>query len=145
PELHYLEAWGDARTVDGTASLVQPLIAPLYDGRTADEVLAVFLGVAHESAYERLRASWRRRVGEAEFEAFWEDALRRGVIPGSTAAPVAAVPDWGALASRLSSSTAPPDGQGIELTFRADACVLDGRFANNPWLQELPDPVTKLT
>lgn len=145
PELHYLEAWGDARTVDGTASLVQPLIAPLYDGRTADEVLAVFLGVAHESAYERLRASWRRRVGEVEFEAFWEDALRRGVIPGSTAAPVAAVPDWGALASRLSSSTAPPDGQGIELTFRADACVLDGRFANNPWLQELPDPVTKLT
>lgn len=176
PALHYLEVWGDARAWDGTASLVQPLISPLYDGRSVDDVLAVFLGETNRSVYALLREHWRRTTGlEGEaFDAFWNDALRRGVIPGTGSPRVDAEVQWGALLQDLArshplaamappsapsappSATRPPastagaaagarSGAPVLVTFRRDPAVHDGRFANNAWLQEFPDPLTRLT
>src|SRR5204862_8042746 len=88
PALHYLEAWSDARAYDGTASLVQPLIAPLYGGKTPAHVLAALDGRPGADAHEMVRESWRRRVGMKGFEHFWDAALQRGVISGTAAAVV---------------------------------------------------------
>ncbi len=155
PELHYLESWGDARAYDGTASLVQPLIAPLNAGSSVDDVLAVFLGRAGEGSHAILRESWRGRMGQAGFDEFWDEALRRGVIPDTALPTVVATPEWQAVAALVARSSgelslrteadATSPGPGLEVTFREDPTIYDGRFANNPWLQELPDPVTKLT
>ncbi|WP_438044806.1 TAT-variant-translocated molybdopterin oxidoreductase [Sorangium sp. So ce128] len=147
PAAHDLEAWGDARAYDGTTSLVQPLIEPLFQGKTASEVLAVFAGEPPRSARELLRDAWAARRGGADFEAFWEDALRRGLVEG-TAAPRedASLRLDGVIAALAQlAAAAPPPAEAIEVAFSVDASVYDGRFANNPWLLELPDPITKLT
>jgi len=145
PAQHYLESWGDARAWDGTASLVQPLVAPLYGGRSVADVLAALAGEP-AGPHDLLRARWRAREPGTGFDRFWDDALQRGVIPGTAASPVAVHPtrDLGALARELGGRQ-PEAASGIELALVSDASVHDGRFANNPWLQELPDPVTKLT
>ncbi|MGK3993155.1 TAT-variant-translocated molybdopterin oxidoreductase [Sorangium sp. So ce1024] len=147
PAAHDLEAWGDARAYDGTISLIQPLIEPLFQGRTASEVLTVFAGEPRRTARELLRDAWRARRGGADFEAFWEEALRRGLVEG-TAAPrtiTALRPDGIAAALAQLAAAPPAAADAIEIAFSADANVYDGRFANNPWLLELPDPMTKLT
>jgi molybdopterin-containing oxidoreductase family iron-sulfur binding subunit len=143
PEAHYLESWGDLRAHDGTATIVQPLIAPLYGGKTATELLAALLQSTERSAYDVLRATWRGRWAErhapGDFETAWQTALNDGVVAGTAAAPraVALRPDWDA--------PSPPAGAGLEVVFRPDPYVGDGRGANNAWLQELPRPLTKLT
>jgi molybdopterin-containing oxidoreductase family iron-sulfur binding subunit len=140
PASHYLELWGDARAYDGTVSLVQPLIAPLYESLSTAEVLAALAGLGVANVHDLLTQSDAARGGAA-----WEDVLRRGVIPGSElprvipAAPMAAATD----ALRSIASTAAADS--IDIAFVRSATVHDGRFANNVWLQELPDPITKLT
>jgi molybdopterin-containing oxidoreductase family iron-sulfur binding subunit len=141
PEAHYLESWGDVRAYDGTTSLIQPLIAPLYGGKTATEVLAALLESPERSAYDVLRATWRARHGGADFETFWQQALNGGIVPG-TAAATATV----SLRGDVAAPAAPEpvrDGT-VEVAFRPDPYVVDGRFANNGWLQELPRPITKL-
>jgi len=141
PEAHTLEAWGDARAFDGTASLVQPLIAPLYGGRSAHELLSVLIDDQARPGYDILREYWRSQLGSGDFERRWRAALHDGIVAG-TAFP-ARVP-----AMRLSLPTATPAAapQGtLEVAFRPDPAVWDGRFANNGWLQELPRPLTKLT
>ena len=211
PEAHFLETWSDARAFDGTASIVQPLIAPLYDGRSAHEVIAAMSATPEKPAYDLVREHWiasfgsqdaegsqtavpgakaqglprrpRRRqpvlapglkalllvqehrrlplarrpdrcggredpVGRAGsepsplFEAAWRRWLHDGFIPNTAFAPrtVTLRPE-----SLAPSPRAGNDSTGLELTFRNDPCVLDGRFANNGWLQELPKPLTKLT
>jgi molybdopterin-containing oxidoreductase family iron-sulfur binding subunit len=139
PAAHTLEAWGDARAYDGTTSLVQPLLAPLHDGHTPSEVLAVFQGETERSGYELLRASWRAKSPASDFEARWNRALERGIIDGPSPA-VPAPP----LAPVADAPLEPPS-DALELCFRPDARVHDGRYTNNGWLLELPDPVTKLT
>ncbi|MBP7571165.1 MAG: TAT-variant-translocated molybdopterin oxidoreductase [Acidobacteria bacterium] len=143
PEAHYLESWGDVRAADGTASLIQPLIAPLHGGRTAHEVLGALGQQAGQSAYSIVRAYWQARLapeGGPAFERQWRRALHDGLIPG-TAATARAV-KLAVLGDRVAE---PAPRQGLEIVFRADPTVHDGRFANNPWLQELPKPHTKLT
>jgi molybdopterin-containing oxidoreductase family iron-sulfur binding subunit len=142
PATHELEAWGDGRAYDGTVSLSQPLTAPLFGGVSAVEVLASFLGEGDRGGYQLLRESWRRKAGAADFEAFWERALHDGVVTG-TAAPAQERP--APLWRNLFSGGADGDPEGLELHFLPDYKVWDGRFANNGWLQELPDPITKLT
>ena len=171
PALHYLESWGDVRAWDGTASLIQPLIYPLYGGITIDDLLKVFLLEAATDAHQLLWESWRERTGGGDdFDEFWKDALRRGVIPGTTSPEVAVtgegavvrvqsmggaggepragsvgvdrVPESGDQQGGGGESAKLPRG-GLVLSFRRDPKVYDGRFANNGWLQELPDPVTK--
>ena len=147
PATHYLESWGDARAYDGTISLVQPLIAPLYDGRTTSQVLAALLGDATSSPHDLLRASWTRRGGSDES---WRSALGTGVVPNTQYArtsPPRANAGISLPASRLQppAPRLPPPASRFEIIFRADARVHDGSFADNAWLQELPDPVTTQT
>ena len=141
PEAHFLESWGDVRSHDGTVALMQPLIAPLYDGKTAHELLAACLESPETTSYDVVRAYWRTQHTGADFERWWQKALHDGVVPGTASAPLTR-PPTGAPRSRERSVTV---AGGIELVFRPDPAVLDGRFANNGWLQELPRPMTKLT
>ncbi|HEU4642365.1 MAG TPA: 4Fe-4S dicluster domain-containing protein [Gemmatimonadaceae bacterium] len=148
PAAHYLESWGDARAYDGTASLVQPLIAPLHGGRTVAELLAVLAGEGTTSAHDLLREAWRASHGDgADADAAWSEALRRGVIAGTTLPRVTPAVRWDAVGrahhALLERSTRPAGG--LEIAFVASHAVHDGQFADNAWLQELPDPVTKLT
>jgi MoCo/4Fe-4S cofactor protein with predicted Tat translocation signal len=141
-ESHYLETWGDARAFNGTLSVIQPLIAPLYHTHSAREVLAAFGDKPGISDYDVVRDHLKTANPSAEFEKFWRKTLNDGLVAGSAFAPVNASLKFSA-ASLTAAKPAPADE--IEFIFRSDPCVYDGRFANNGWLQELPKPVTKLT
>jgi molybdopterin-containing oxidoreductase family iron-sulfur binding subunit len=142
PEAHFLEAWSDARAFDGTASIVQPLIAPLYSGKSAHEVLAVMSERPERSGHDLVRAQWKIDKDESE----WRRWLHDGVIPNSAFAPKSAI---GISQSAIQSAIRNPQSAmtpgSLEISFRNDPSVLDGRFANNGWLQELPKPITRLT
>jgi molybdopterin-containing oxidoreductase family iron-sulfur binding subunit len=194
PEAHALESWGDGRAYDGTVTVMQPLIAPLYEGRTTQEVLAAFIDAQNgKSAHDLVKDYWTRaqarKVGSYAItdatgqpfkspDSFWKHVLHDGWIPGTgtrgarreaggaepgtlaaTGATVAAAPNQ-ALGSGLSAlgaaGSAPPaqsptpnaqsqTASGLEIIFRPDPTIWDGRFANNGWLQELPKPLTKIT
>jgi molybdopterin-containing oxidoreductase family iron-sulfur binding subunit len=144
PQAHELEAWSDARAEDGTVTLTQPMIAPLYDGRTAHELLAALDEKAGRSSYDLVRDYWRERAGSASFDAWWQRALHAGVIEGSAARPRRATVKKSLLAD-LDAAGMPEKKPGLEVEFRADPSTWDGRFANNGWLQELPRPITRLT
>jgi MoCo/4Fe-4S cofactor protein with predicted Tat translocation signal len=201
PEAHFLEAWSDARAFDGTVSIVQPLIAPLYGGRSAHEVLATLSDRPERSAYQIVREYWMDARGtlgargalgakgalgalgakgargaggasgalgargaggargalgaggadsvaqgfspaDSDFDSFWRRTVHDGVM-ANTALPTRAIAPAASIAA---FSTAPAaSGDGIEIAFRNDPTVHDGRFNNNPWLQELPKPLTHLT
>ena len=152
PEAHFLEAWSDVRGHDGTATIVQPLIAPLYGGRSAHEVMSAFSEGGARSSYDIVRSFWASSnapvptggLGEDEgslpFEQRWRRWLHDGVIPGTAFAtkPVT-------VQGNIPAATAPATTSGVELVFRPDPSVHDGRFANNAWLQELPNSLSKLT
>jgi molybdopterin-containing oxidoreductase family iron-sulfur binding subunit len=141
PQAHLLEAWGDLRAYDGTVALVQPLILPLYGGRSPYELIAVLNGQLGVTDYDVLRNYWQETSGLEgnTFENFFKGALNNGVVP-DTRLPARTV----TLASNLSFALPTPIS-GLELNVRADPTVYDGRYANNGWLQELPKPTTKLT
>jgi molybdopterin-containing oxidoreductase family iron-sulfur binding subunit len=174
PEAHYLESWSDARAFDGTATIMQPLIAPLYGGRTAHELLSAMTGQPERSSYDIVRDYWREQNRDKDFERFWRTALHDGIVAGSVfPAKTVKLRELSGPESRVSSSqnavnrnqdtkpeTPPPvsspvaqsggkptrETQGaLEICFRLDPTILDGRFANNGWLQETPKPLTKLT
>lgn len=138
PATHFLESWSDLRACDGSVTIVQPLIAPLYDGVSEHELLDAFLQQAERSAYEIVRATYQQASGGAEFEKQWRKILSDGVTVGRELPRHQTAPD------------APPPtpalpGSGLEILFRADPNLLDGRYANNGWLQELPHPFSKIT
>jgi MoCo/4Fe-4S cofactor protein with predicted Tat translocation signal len=142
PAAHYLEAWSDARAFDGSVSIIQPLIAPIWGGKTAHDLLAALLG-QNTSGYDAVRAYWQsqRTLSGDAFETFWRTSLNKGVIEGTTLPAATVTLNSAAVAT---PSTVPAE-QGLELTFRLDPSIWDGRFANNGWLQELPKPLTTLT
>jgi molybdopterin-containing oxidoreductase family iron-sulfur binding subunit len=149
PMAHDLESWGDASAWDGTVSVVQPMIQPLHGGRSALEVLGVLAGREPVKAYDIVRETARGYLGGGSgFEASWREALRAGVIDGTASERVEPGRiDARGLASELAAFAppkAPAEGE-LELVVLPDRKVRDGRFANNGWLQELPDPITKLT
>jgi MoCo/4Fe-4S cofactor protein with predicted Tat translocation signal len=141
-ESHYLETWGDARAFDGTISVIQPLIAPLYHTRSAFEVLAAFTDKPGLKVYDAVRDRLKTAAGSADPEKFWRKTLNDGVVANSAYAPISVAPKF-SVAS-LPPAKAIPAGQ-LEFIFRPDANVYDGRYANNGWLQELARPVTKIT
>ncbi|HEX8142130.1 MAG TPA: TAT-variant-translocated molybdopterin oxidoreductase [Pyrinomonadaceae bacterium] len=220
PEAHYLEAWSDTRGHDGTATIMQPLIAPLYGGRSAHEILAVFSTDQSRTGYDILRTYWQGQMkgggssgsaaatggtgqssaaaeGQgtsaattaghstatpatggsaapstgttssgnqstgtsaaggstgsaatasepADFEKLWRKAVHDGIVP-NTALPIKTVAlktDW---ANQPAAPAPAPSGDELEIVFRTDPSVYDGRFSNNGWLQELPKPLTKIT
>jgi molybdopterin-containing oxidoreductase family iron-sulfur binding subunit len=145
PEAHFLEAWSDARAYDGTVSIVQPLIAPLYGGRSAHELIAALSERPERSPYDLVREFWKVDPKNSQ----WRRWLHDGVVPNTAFAPKtasvranlqSAITDQSAIRNPQSAMSS-----GFELAFQNDPCVLDGRFANNGWLQELPKPITKIT
>ncbi|MGH7495777.1 MAG: TAT-variant-translocated molybdopterin oxidoreductase [bacterium] len=174
PELHVLESWSDARAFDGAACIIQPLITPLYGGKSAHDLLAVCTGQAGQSTHDLVRNYWKaesllRRAElshetilstlreyeknqnlATDFENFWQTSLHDGVIAG-TALPVKTVDGGSSMVDRILQSFIhyPPstihDSPSLEIIFRPDPTIGDGRYANNGWLQELPKPLSKLT
>jgi MoCo/4Fe-4S cofactor protein with predicted Tat translocation signal len=196
PDTHPLESWGDARAFDGTVTIMQPLIAPLYEGRSAHELLGAFTAQSDRRGYQIVKDYWTRAFGGGsgwsirgsdgqpfkDAETFWRKALHDGFIQGTAtadggqatpftaAAKVAAPPAAGGAAPSPVPTTAPAgqapptpppaaappapapsppaaaaSPEGLEIIFRPDPTIWDGRFANNGWLQELPKPLTKIT
>jgi MoCo/4Fe-4S cofactor protein with predicted Tat translocation signal len=146
PAAHYLETWSDARAYDGTVGIVQPLIAPLYEGRSAHELVAFLAGDEGKSGHTLVHDYWqgqRSEKGQA-FEAVWETSLHDGIVAGSAlpAISVSASPNF---ASQAASQAPAGDVTSLEVVFRPDPSIGDGEYANNGWLQELPKPVTRLT
>ncbi|NLF69936.1 MAG: TAT-variant-translocated molybdopterin oxidoreductase [Candidatus Anammoximicrobium sp.] len=142
---HALEAWGDALAYDGTYTIVQPLIEPLFDGKSVLEILAALAGETVDAGggYELVRRTFRGWVGESFSEWKWKKTLADGVLErdaGTAGAPV----DVGGQA-RPPEGVLPQGEDSFEVVFFADGKMHDGRFANNGWLQELPEPMTRLT
>jgi MoCo/4Fe-4S cofactor protein with predicted Tat translocation signal len=191
PEAHPLESWGDARAYDGTVTVMQPLIAPLYEGRSLQEVLTTFIEAqTSKSGHDLVKDYWTRAHGGqvggwtitdndgqpfGSADKFWKHVLHDGWIPGTAgigaqgsgigaqgsgignvaapngtaatsapAAPATPIPNPNSQAPNPSPQ-APSSSGGLEIIFRPDPTVWDGRFANNGWLQELPKPLTKIT
>ena len=140
PEAHYLESWSDARAYDGTASIVQPLIEPLYGGKTAHEIITILAGQSGFTGHDLVQAYWQKQHSGADFDAFWRKSLHDGFVAGTTYAPKTV-----ALKAASFPASQPVSGGDYELNFRRDPSIYDGRFSNNGWLQELPKPLTKLT
>lgn len=139
PSTHPLEEWGDARAYDGTVSLIQPIIAPIWDSKSKIELIAELLNLT-PSAYDLVRAYWKQKgfAGGGDFEKAWRTAVHDGFVKG-TAVPANLSPKV------FGSLPAPQKAKGTVVAFRVDPTLYDGRYANNGWLQELPKPVTKLT
>ncbi|MBC8145079.1 MAG: TAT-variant-translocated molybdopterin oxidoreductase [bacterium] len=186
PATHFLEMWSDARSFDGTVTILQPLIAPLYVGKSPHEILAALVNESGKSVYEIVRLYWHsimRSVGYGgDFEAMWRSALNDGVVADGPSIPSRAVnsipssegevrfddslsfiqieppstpsaapgitPDTAASRNQPPLATPPPatnDAGDLEIVFRPDPTIWDGSYVNNGWLQELPNPLTKLT
>jgi Fe-S-cluster-containing dehydrogenase component/anaerobic selenocysteine-containing dehydrogenase len=149
PHAHFLEAWGDGRAYDGTYSVMQPMIAPLRNGRSPLEALSMVLSAIEKtktpaaSPEELVRRTFREQIA-AKSGPTWEQTIRDGLLADSR---------WPTEKVSLASSTKTAgdvkpkaeDKRAIEAIFVRDRSVYDGRFANNSWLQEWPDPVTRLT
>ncbi|MCY1081584.1 TAT-variant-translocated molybdopterin oxidoreductase [Archangium lansingense] len=145
PAAHELESWSDGRSMDGTVSVVQPLIQPLYNGVPASELLALFLGEPYRSSYQILRDFWRgRSAALADFETAWETWVSVGIVPDTASAAITSTPNLDAARALVDAYTPPASG-GLEVNFVTDYKVFDGQFANMSWLQELPDPISKIT
>ena len=146
PAAHYLESWSDTRSFDGTASIVQPLIDPLFGGKSIHEMVSALIEPAVTSSYDLVRATWQERLGE-DFESSWRRALHDGVVEdtGAENVSVELQLDAAAIGSAIAPSGDGKSEDDLEISIVPDPTVFDGRFANNGWLQELPKPITKLT
>ena len=162
PETHFLEMWSDVRGHDGTVTIVQPLIAPLYGGRSLHEVVSTLSEAGPRPGYDIVRSHWNDQAGAppvparpaptpaltplpgsiapSAFDKSWRRWLHDGVVPNTAFAPKTV-----ALRAGAAGPAPPPAPAGLEVVFRPDPAVYDGRFANNAWLQELPKSLTKLT
>ena len=149
PEAHYLETWGDGLAHDGTATIMQPLIAPLYEGHSAIEFLSALADESPQTGHDLVRGHWQNAANPAggDFERFWRQALNDGVVPNTAVEAAAAAPTrgWAERAGLKAQGAPSPSNDTYEIVFRLDPTVFDGRFANNGWLQELPKPLSKLT
>jgi MoCo/4Fe-4S cofactor protein with predicted Tat translocation signal len=140
-EAHYLEAWGDTKAYDGSVCIVQPLIAPLYSGKSANEVVALLTGQSQASGYELVQNYWKSKHDGADFDLWWRKSVEQGWIDGTASQPKLVTAKTSNFAS---SFPAVVEGE-IEINFRRDPSIYDGQFANNGWLQELPKPLSKMT
>jgi molybdopterin-containing oxidoreductase family iron-sulfur binding subunit len=140
PLQHGLESWSDARAVDGRISVIQPLVRPFYDVRSPHAVLENIQGRLEVSDHDLVAETWRAAWGD-DFDARWREALRRGFVEASAPAEIRPEP---VAAVAAPPAVAAPE-TGVTALFRPDPCVWDGRYADNPWLQELPKPLNKVT
>ena len=143
---HYLESWGDARAYDGTISIIQPLIDPLYNGKSVLDLLAVMGAEEGTTAREMVSQTFAELAGGVDAGARWRQTVRDGFLAGSAWSTVTPTTRFSAATPVPASALmAHPANGALELTFWQDAHVYDGRFANNGWLQELPDFMSKVT
>ena len=142
PESHYLESWSDIRAFDSSASIVQPLIQPLYNSKSAHEVIGAMIGQSGQPVRDVLREYWQQETFAENFEEFWVRGLHDGVL-----AEMAFEPRRVSLRSIQipEGFGVPLDDEELELALRPDPLIWDGRYANNGWLQETPKPITLLT
>ncbi len=138
PQAHYLESWGDTRSYDGSITILQPMIDPLYGGSTYHDVLQTLLENTGLSTYEVVQANSKTYLKDDTGNA-WRKALHDGWVEGSAFTAKSGSP------SKASVPSLPASGGGLELAFRGDTGVYDGRFANNGWLQEMPRQITHLS
>ncbi len=150
PQAHYLESWGDLRAIDGTVSIVQPIIRPLYAAaHTPAELFSSMMGRQNLSDYDLVHGFWQTqrrsnlsaREGEQDlgFDRFWQKAVHNGFIEGTAA------PSVGVSLQPLNLLAPVAVAPGLEVNFRPDPSILDGRYNNNAWLQEVPKPYSKIT
>jgi molybdopterin-containing oxidoreductase family iron-sulfur binding subunit len=140
PLTHPLESWGDARSLDGTVTLIQPTILPLYDGRSVPELLSLLTDPEPRGGLDLLRSHWQGSTDPGRFAPQWHQALLQGFIANSALPAESVRPQPAAAAPQPMARAA-----GVDVVFRPDPSVWDGSVANNGWLQELPRPLTKLT
>ena len=138
PAAHYLESWSDARAYDGTVSIVQPMIDPLYGGRTAHHVFQILMNEPMESPYDAVRETCKPLI-KGDFETGWRKALHDGWIADTAFA------EAGTAKVQIPRVPVPTPKNSVEIIFRPDPNVYDGRWSNVGWLQELPKPVTSLS
>jgi MoCo/4Fe-4S cofactor protein with predicted Tat translocation signal len=137
---HYLESWSDTRAYDGTATVVQPMIEPLYGGKSLHDVIQSMLDDPDTSPYDAVRKTWQANLGP-EGEHAWRKILHDGMVSGTAFQPKTVSAKAADLAGAAPNY---PDGT-VEVIFRADPNIYDGRFANVGWLQEIPKPVTSMS
>lgn len=142
PESHFLESWGDARSLSGTTGLIQPLITPLYESLSCLETILLLSG-STESAHDFVQNTWRASAG-LSFEKQWRRWLQEGVVNAESGSSQDFFVNASALASAFDKA-ASELRPGLELALFPHRNLFDGRFSNSAWLQELPDPITKLT
>jgi MoCo/4Fe-4S cofactor protein with predicted Tat translocation signal len=163
PEAHYLEMWSDVRADDGSVTIIQPLIAPLYGGRSVHEVVSALSDTSPRSSYDIVRSFWGARAetapkkpgpapipnedaapggAQASFDAEWRRWLHVGLVP-NTAFATRTVAFKGTIPAQAPVPTLASGA--VDVLFRPDPSIYDGRFANNAWLQELPKSLSKLT
>ena len=140
PEAHPFEFWSDAPAYDGTISIIQPLIAPLYNGKSAHDLLVAFTETPEKTSHALVRDYWKTKHPGADFDNWWNHSVHDGFVKGSELPAVAK-----AEAKLVPASVSTSSSDGYDVSFHFDPYVLDGRYANNTWLQELPRPITRLT
>ena len=141
PQAHYLETWGDGRAPNGSATIQQPMIEPLYGGKSAMELVALLAGYKHQKGFDIVRNYWLEQWPAATREETWRESLHNGLVAESASKEVATPKVNAAAVAGATASS--PAASGIEVAFHPSYTNYDGRFANNGWLQECPDPITK--
>jgi len=138
PEAHYLETWSDSRAFDGTVTIQQPLVEPLYGGKSAHEIVTILQAKPDLSSHDIVKAYWQGRL-KGDFDATWKTSLHDGVVAGTAANVIsaAATPTLPGLGN--------PASYEVEVVLRPDSTVGDGTYSNNGWLQELPKSQSKMT
>jgi MoCo/4Fe-4S cofactor protein with predicted Tat translocation signal len=142
PETHFLETWSDARAFDGTVSICQPLIVPLYNGVSAHEMIASLTRQPVPGAYDIVRDYWRKQNSWPDYEQSWKTAVHDGVVAGTSLSKIDLTVNRDEIARELQKPKASTGA--LTVNFRSDPTLWDGRFANNGWLQELAKPFTKV-
>ena len=149
PQSHFLEEWSDVRALDGTPGIVQPLIEPLHGGKSAVEILSLLATGRDRRGYDIVRKTWQDILGRINFDNKWRHVLHDGFLadagqPDPLKIKIKSDKVIGALDDDCLKAEA-PDNNLLEVVFQADPSLFDGRYANNGWMQELPDPVSKIS
>ena len=143
PMTHPLETWSDPRAFDGTVTIAQPLIAPLYQGKSELELVAALSGEPDRTSHDIVREYWSAKRSEGDFETFWKKSVHDGWVADTALAPREGGGGSSSVAA-AATSTAATDS-ALEIVFRPDPTIWDGAWANNGWMQELPKPLSRLT
>jgi Fe-S-cluster-containing dehydrogenase component/anaerobic selenocysteine-containing dehydrogenase len=146
-QTHYLENWGDARAIDGTLSIIQPLIAPLFNGHSDIELMRLIADGIDEPGYNLVRETWKEFLSHAQFELEWERVLSDGILVNSQLPSIdpGISPEILGVIQHLASSAVHLGSSNLEVVFTPSPSIYDGRFANNAWLQEAPDTITQIS